>query len=173
MDLFLLGLSLMKDLFFAIVGAWIGAWLGIRWARREANEQERVRKERIKAQLLSALEFNLKQAEQALDALSKGGQPNFPLDAIKLNALVTDSYGIVSNELWKDIEWGSYQFQHLHDKLTILNTAFLVMSLSNSQQAVANSPLIIAHRTSLEKHAKIITDGTPILIERIKGEIGH
>jgi hypothetical protein len=161
-----------KDYWFALIGAGLGAWIAIKLTEQQKKEIRKIEIERIRTELITALDFNLDLAEKAMEWLNKEGMPSFTLDTTKLAHLTLEAYGFLDPQLIKDIDWHRYQLDHITEKLSAMKaTIFSCVVLRPLNPAIQHmeSDLNKMFSDDLKKHFAEIQNGTPKLKNRIKG----
>lgn len=157
------------DFFYAMLGTLLGAVLGVGLTVLFERISEKRRCRRSLQAIRRSMGFCLERTEQAKDLLQKGGAPSFPLDASRLADWLSAADGVLSEQLWRDLDWHRFQLEHITHKLVVYNAEFV------RRQTVVPIPLPSPYedalRVSLIGHCDIVIKGTPPLLAKLAASI--
>lgn len=120
-----------KDYWYATVSALIGAAIGIAWTIRHFNTQRRDERRKCLERLRSCIEFNLERLKQAKGQLSNNVIPNYPFDTAQMNHWLSQSHGVLTDELARRVDWQRFQLDHISSKFVVANSAIVTSSGQN------------------------------------------
>lgn len=155
-----------KDYWYAVVSAVIGAGIGISWTNGQFRKQRVRDAAKCLSRLRACLAFNIERLNQAIGQLQQNIIPNYPLDTAQLNHWLSQSHGVIPDNLLRSLDWQRYQLDHLSSKFVSVSQS-IILAQSFPAAVQPNPAYTNALITSLTQHVETILNELPPLIAQI------
>ena len=156
---------MLKDYWYATIGAIIGSLISIWWTKRELRREQRQDKQKYIVRLRDCLLFNVDRLKQAKDQLQQEIVPNYPLDTAQLNDWIVQSSELLDKKLIQEIDWQRYQLDHITAKISAVS--LFVVLRSGGMMGGQAGEYYKALMSSLREHIDGALKSLPPLIEKI------